>query len=60
MFKSSSSYYVSKYMLLINFMKDKKKKGCGQGQEGEQSDESDDEEVMINLALIMRKKEKSR
>ena len=28
-------------------MKDKRKKGCGQGHEGEQSDESDDEEVMI-------------
>ena len=28
-------------------MKDKEKKGCGQGQEGKQSDESDDEEVMI-------------
>ena len=47
MFKISSSYYVSKYVLLINFMKDKKKKGCSQGQEGEQSDESDDEEAMI-------------
>ena len=28
-------------------MKDKKKKGCSQGQEGQQSDESDDEEAMI-------------
>ena len=34
-------------MLLVNFMKDKRKKGHGQGQEGEESDESDDKEVMI-------------
>ena len=48
-------------MLLVNFMKDKKKKGCGQGQEDEESDESDNEEVMIYFrALIMRIKEKSR
>ena len=30
---------ISKYLLFINFMKNKKKKGCGQGQEGQQSDE---------------------
>ena len=36
-------------MLLINFMKDKRKKGHsqGQGQEGEESDECDEEEMMI-------------
>ena len=35
------------YVLLINFMKDKRKKGRGQVQEGEESDECDDKEVMI-------------
>ena len=28
-------------------MKDKRKKGCGQGKEDQQSDQSDDEEVNI-------------
>ena len=34
-------------MLLINFIKDKRKKGLGQGQEGKESDECDNEEVII-------------
>ena len=41
-------------------MKDKRKKGHGQVREDEESDECDDEEVMIYLALIMRILEKSR
>ena len=39
-------------------MKDKKKKGCGQGQEGEESDESDDKEVMIYFGFNNEKKGK--
>ena len=55
--KSCCSCYLSKYVFLINFIKDKRKKGCGQGQgqsqgqEGKESDECDEEEVMISFGF---------
>ena len=36
---------ISKYLLLVIFMKGKRKKGCSQSKEDKQSDQSDDEEV---------------
>ena len=36
---------ISKYLLLVIFMKGKRKKGRSQSKEDEQSDQSDDEEV---------------
>ena len=36
---------ISKYLLLVIFMKGKRKKGHGQSKEDEQSDQSDDEQV---------------
>ena len=36
---------ISKYLLLVTFMKGKRKKGRSQSTEDEQSDQSDDEEV---------------